>query len=141
MTDQADLLTQFSNALATRAELAKNAVVAIRLAHERHITGMVWQAGIVVASEQSLPRKDDFELVAAGGTVVTAKVTGRDPSTNIALLRLADQIASPSIAAGEARTGAVALAIGADGTGRASARLGLGHFAGADRPSRRGRPM
>ena len=138
MTEQADLLTQFSNALATRAELAKNAVVAIRLAHERHITGMVWQSGIVVASEQSLPRKDDFELVAAGGTVVTAKVTGRDPSTNIALLRLADQIASPSIAAGEARTGAVALAIGADGTGGASARLGLVNFAGAEWHSNRG---
>src|ERR1700738_123305 len=117
MTDQADLLTQFSNALATRAELAKNAVVAIRLAHERHMTGMVWQSGIVVASEQSLPRKDDFELVAAGGSVLTAKVAGRDPSTNIAVLRLAEQIASPSIAAGEGHTGAVLLGVGADGTG------------------------
>src|ERR1700738_1578941 len=138
MTDQADLLTQFSNALATRAELAKNAVVAIRLAHERHMTGMVWQSGMVVASEQSLPRKDDFELVAAGGSVLTAKVAGRHPSTNIALLRLADQIASPSIATGEARTGAVALAIGADGTGGASARLGLGNLGGAEWHSSRG---
>ena len=138
MTDQADLLTQFSNALAARAELAKNAVVAIRLAHERHITGMVWQSGIVVASEQSLPRKDDFEMVAAGGSVLTAKVAGRDPSTNIAILRLAEQIASPSIAAGEARTGAVALAIGADGTGGATARLGLVNFAGAEWHSSRG---
>jgi S1-C subfamily serine protease len=138
MTDQADLLTQFSNALATRAELAKNAVVAIRLAHERHITGMLWQSGIVVASEQSLPRKDDFELVAAGGSVMTAKVAGRDPSTNIAILRLAEQIASPSIALGEARTGAVALAIGADGTGGASARLGLVNLAGPEWHSSRG---
>jgi S1-C subfamily serine protease len=138
MTDQADLLTQFSNALAARAELAKNAVVAIRLAHERHMTGMVWQSGIVVASEQSLPRKDDFEVVAAGGSVLTAKVAGRDPSTNIAILRLAEQIAAPSIAAGEARTGAVALAIGADGTGGASARLGLVNFAGAEWHSSRG---
>jgi S1-C subfamily serine protease len=138
MTDQADLLAEFSNALARRAEAAKNAVVAIRLAHERHITGMVWQSGIVVASEQSLPRKDDFELIAAGGSVLTAKVAGRDPSTNIAILRPAEQIASPSIAAGEAHTGAVALAIGADGTGRASARLGLINFAGAEWHSSRG---
>ena len=60
MTEQADLLTQLSNALAVRAEVAKNAVVAVRLAHGRHITGMVWRDGIVVVSEQSLPRKDDF---------------------------------------------------------------------------------
>src|SRR3981081_2721391 len=138
MTDQADLLVQFSNALATRAEAAKNAVVAIRLAHGRHITGMAWRSEIVVASEQSLPRKDDFEIVAAGGAVLTAKIAGRDPGTNIAILRLAQSIASRSIAAGEARTGAVALAIGADGTGGASARLGLVNLAGAEWHSSRG---
>ena len=47
-------------------------------------------------------------------------------------MRPAEPIASPSIAAGEAHTGAVALAIGADGTGGASARLGLVNLAGAE---------
>src|ERR1700688_146070 len=139
MTDQPDLLAQFSNALASRAEAAKNAVVAIRLAHGRHITGMAWRSDLVVASEQSLPRKDEFELVAAGGSVLNAKIAGRDPSTNIAILRLATPIASPSIAAGQALTGALALAIGADGSGAASARLGLVNLAGPEWHSSRGR--
>jgi S1-C subfamily serine protease len=138
MTDQPDFLAQFSNALAARAEAAKNAVVAIRLAHGRHITGMAWRSDLVVASEQSLPRKDEFELVAAGGSVLNAKIAGRDPSTNIAILRLATPIASPSIAAGEARTGAVALAIGSDGAGGVSARLGLVNLAGPEWHSSRG---
>jgi S1-C subfamily serine protease len=138
MTDQTDLLAQFSNALAARAEAAKNAVVAIRLAHGRYMTGMVWRSEIVVVSEQSLPRKDDFELVAAGGAVLSARNAGRDPGTNVAILRLAQPIASPSIAAGEARTGAMVLAIGADGTGGASARLGLVNLAGAEWHSSRG---
>jgi S1-C subfamily serine protease len=138
MTDQAELLTQFSNALATRAEAAKNAVVAIGLAHERHITGIIWRPEIVVASEQSLPRKEDFELIGAGGSALTARMAGRDPGTNIAILRLAEPIASPSIAAGEAHTGAVALAIGADGMGGASARLGLVNLAAGEWHSSRG---
>jgi S1-C subfamily serine protease len=138
MTDQADFLAQFSNALAARAEAANNAVVAIRLAHGRHITGMAWRSDIVVASEQSLPRKDEFEIVVAGGAVVSAKVAGRDPSTNVAMLRPATPIASASIAAGEARTGAVALAIGADGAGGTSARLGLVNLAGPEWHSSRG---
>jgi S1-C subfamily serine protease len=132
MTDQADLLSQFSNALAARAEAAKNAVVAIRLAHGRHITGMVWQSGVVLASEQSLPRKDEFELVAPGGSLLTARIAGRDPSTNIAILRPAPPLASPSVAAGEAQVGAIALAIGADGSGGSSARLGLVNLAGPE---------
>ena len=138
MTDQPDSLVQFSNALASRAELANGAVVAIRLAHGRHITGMAWASDIVVASEQSLPQQDEFELVAPGGAVVAAKIAGRDPSTNIAILRLAAPLASPAIAAGEARTGAIALAIGADGAGGASARLGLVNLAGAEWHSSRG---
>jgi S1-C subfamily serine protease len=138
MSDQADLLGQFSNALAARAEAAKNAVVAIRLAHERHVTGMVWRSGIVVASEQALPKKDEFELVASGGAILTASIAGRDPSTNIAILKVADSIPSPAIAAGEARTGAIALAIGSDGAGGVSARLGLVNLAGPEWHSSRG---
>ena len=138
MTEQSDLLVQFSNALVARAAPAKGAVVAIRLAHGRHITGMLWQSGLVVASEQSLPRKDEFELVAPGGAVVMAKLAGRDSSTNIAILKLAEPIAAPSIAAGEAQPGALALAIGADGSGGASARLGVVNLVGAEWHSSRG---
>jgi S1-C subfamily serine protease len=138
MSDQADLLGQFSNALVARAEAAKGAVVAIRLAHERHVTGIVWQSGIVVTSEQALPRKDDFELVAPGGSILKATIAGRDPSTNIAILKPAEPIAASAIAAGEALTGAIALAIGADGTGGASARMGLVNLAGPEWHSSRG---
>src|SRR4029077_6457662 len=132
MSAQTDPLGQFSNALAARAEAAKNAVVAIRLAHGRHITGTVWRSEIVVASEQSLPRKDEFELVVAGGSTVAAKIAGRGPSTNIALLKPAHRVAPPFLPPGEARPAALALAIGADGTGDASARLGLVNLAGAE---------
>jgi S1-C subfamily serine protease len=138
MSDQTDPLGQFSNALVARADAAKTAVVAIRLAHGRHVTGMVWQSGIVVTSEQALPRKDDFEVVAPGGSILKAAIAGRDPSTNVAILKPAEQIAPPAIAAGEARTGALALAIGADGTGGASARLGLVNLAGPEWHSSRG---
>jgi S1-C subfamily serine protease len=116
----------------------KHAIVAIRLAHERHVTGTVWQSNIIVTSEQSLPRRDEFEIVAAGGSVLSAMTAGRDPGTNIAILRLAESIASPSIVASDAHAGAVALAIGADGSGGASARLGLVNLTGAEWHSSRG---
>jgi len=138
VTDQPDPLIQFSNALAARAEAAKGSVVAIRLKHGRHLTGWLWRSDIVVASEQSLPRGDEFELVAPGGSVVTAKLAGRDPSTNIAILKLEAPLAAPSIAAGEVKTGAIALAIGADGDGGVSARLGLVNVAGPEWHSSRG---
>jgi len=138
MSDPTDLLVQFSNALVARAAAANNAVAAIRLGHGRHVTGMVWRSGVVVASEQALPRREEFELVAPGGSVVTAKIAGRDSSTNIAILKPAESIAAPTIVAGEAQTGSVALAVGADGTGGASARLGLVNLSGPEWHSSRG---
>src|SRR5260370_11680259 len=83
-----DLLEQFSAALTARTAAVRGAVAAIRLSETRHLTGTLWQPDVVVASEQSLPQRDEFELVLAGGAVVNAKLAGRDPRTNIAALRL-----------------------------------------------------
>jgi S1-C subfamily serine protease len=138
MSDQADLLAQFSDALVARTEAAKNTVAAIRLRHGRHITGLLWKSGVVVASEQALPKREQFDVVAPDGAVLAAGVAGRDPSTNIAILKPVETIAAPAIAVGNARTGAVAIAIGADGAGGASARLGLVNFAGPEWHSSRG---
>ena len=135
MTDQ---LVQFSDALAARVEFTKPTVVALRLAHERYVSGIVWRPDAIVASEQSLPRRDEFEVVIAGGAVTTAKVAGRDSSTNIAVLRVQEPLASSSITTSEARAGAVVIAIGADGTGGASARLGVVNTAGPEWHSSRG---
>jgi S1-C subfamily serine protease len=138
MSFSSDVLTQLSDAIAARAEAARNAVVAVRVAEERFLTGLVWQPGVIVVSEQALPRKDEFEVVVAGGSTRAAKLAGRDASTNVAILKTADPIAAPTLTATEARTGALALAIGADGAGSASARLGIVNLAAGEWHSRRG---
>jgi S1-C subfamily serine protease len=132
MTEHQNILRQFSDALAERVERAKQLVVAIRLAHKRHISGIAWRPHIVVTTEQSLPRRDEFEVVAAGGAVVTAKAIGRDSATNIALLQIPAATSSPSVGRNETPVGSVAIAIGADGMGGASARMGIVNIAGPE---------
>jgi S1-C subfamily serine protease len=138
MSFSSDVLTQLSDAISARAEAAKNAVVAVRFSEGRHLTGVLWQPGIVVVSEQALPHKDEFELVAPGGSTIEAKLAGRDASTNIAILKTADSIAAPVLAAAEAHMGTLALAIGANGAGGASARLGIVNLVDGEWHSRRG---
>jgi len=138
MTEQANPLVQFSRALTDCVEVKKAMVVAIRLVHERHITGIVWGPDVIVTSEQSLPLRDEFDVVTTSGSTVGAKPAGRDSSTNIAILRLNAPIAFSSINASDARAGAVVIAIGADGAGSASARLGLLNSVGPEWHSSRG---
>jgi S1-C subfamily serine protease len=132
MADQSDILNQLSAALAARTATARNTVAAIQLRHDRHLTGTLWRPDALVASEQSLPHADEFEVIAPGGATVNAKIVGRDPGTNVAVLRLAQPVSPPSLVPGDAQPGALAVAFGTDGAGGATARLGIVNFAGPE---------
>ena len=110
MTDSNNVLNQLSAALVTRAAAARSAITAIRISDTRHLTGTLWQPDAVVASEQSLPDNDEFDLIVSDGSVVKAKLAGRDPGSNVALLKLARPVSPPSIVAGDAVVGVVAAA-------------------------------
>jgi S1-C subfamily serine protease len=93
--------------------------------HGRHLTATRWRDDLIVASDQSLPRRDVFPVSLADGTQTEATVLGRDDASNIALLRLATAPTLEAPALGTARTGALALAIGTRKDGAATACLGV----------------
>ncbi len=133
-----DPLAQFSTALAARVSGAKTLVAAIRLLDGRHLSATLWRGDLLVASEQALPKRDDYEVVLSDGAVAKAQLAGRDAGTNIAVLKLAPPASFAVPAAGEPEVGALALALGADGTGGATARLGVVNQAGPEWHSNRG---
>src|SRR5258708_40017413 len=127
-----ELLEQFSGALAEHASAVKGVIAAIRINEWRTLSATLWQPDLAVASEQSLPRRDEFELVAAGGAAVKAKVLGRDPGTNVAALKLERALEIPKLENAEPRAGALALAFAADGAGDVRARPGIVNTAGPE---------
>ena len=132
MTDQTDILAQLSRALVAHAAAVEGSIATIRLLGERHLSGMFWQPDIVITSEQSLPRREEFELILRGGSAAAARVVGRDPGTNIALLRLVPQVSPSSFPSGEVQPGMLALAFGADGEGGVTMRMGVVNLAGPE---------
>jgi S1-C subfamily serine protease len=138
MATQSDILGQISNALAERTVTAGGEVAAIKIAGRRHQTATVWRPDLLITSEQSLAKGDAFETVLAGGIAATARLVGRDAGTNVAVLRLAQPSVSNISGNVTARTGALAFAFGADGSGGATARLGLVNFVGPQWHSRGG---
>lgn len=125
-------LVEWSDALRERANAARALVVAVRVASGAHITGTVWDTDAIVTSEQSLPRREVFAVVLPSGDVVDARVAGRDPGTNVAVLRVAPAAAAPQWRRSGADAGALALAFGADGTGGVSVRMGVVNRAGPE---------
>jgi S1-C subfamily serine protease len=138
MNDDTDILGHLSDGLADRADDAADRVVGVRGPNGRHVSGLLWQADLVVSTEQSLPRHDEFEIVRSGGEVVKAQLIGRDSSTNVALLRLAQASAVSPYAVAAPRTGGLALAYGSDGKESTTARLGVVRHIGPAWQSSRG---
>jgi S1-C subfamily serine protease len=98
----------------------------------------LWDTHQVVSAEQTLSRRDSFDVVLPGGAVVAAAVAGRDPGTNVALLRLPQPAAPPLYTAAEPAVGALAFAYGSDGQGGLTARHGAVREAGPAWSSSRG---
>jgi S1-C subfamily serine protease len=117
-------LTSFSNELAGVVESASASVVAVHARPRFHSSGVHWSPGVVVTSEHALPADDEVTL-SRGDEKFTAEVAGRDPGTDLAVLRIKGSHDFPVAISTSAaiRPGALALAIGRNG---ASPNVGLG---------------
>jgi S1-C subfamily serine protease len=136
MAESHNILSQLSDALAAQTAAAARSVAAVRFGG-RHLSAILWQSDIVVTSEQSLPAHENFE-VATDGTSLKARLAGRDPGTNVAILRLAEPRPGGTFTSADVRPGALALACGADERGDVRVRLGIVNAVGPQWHSRAG---
>ena len=125
-----DMTEQFSAALADRIAAAAAFTVAVGNGR-RPMSGILWRADVVIASEQMLPRDASALQVMRSGRTFGATLAGRDPGTNVAVLKLTTTLDGElPVAAEPPRVGSLALLAGADATGGTTARLAMVHALG-----------
>src|SRR6266699_6836180 len=83
-------LIELSNALAQATDRAATSVVAIHTERRGSTSGVVWRRGVIVTSEHALRRDEEIQLTLPNGRIVSATLAGRDPSTDIAVLKCAE---------------------------------------------------
>jgi S1-C subfamily serine protease len=83
-------LIELSNALAQTTERAAANVVAVHAEARGSASGVVWRTGIVVTAEHALRRDEEIHVTLPDGRVVPATLAGRDPSTDLAVLKCAE---------------------------------------------------
>jgi S1-C subfamily serine protease len=111
-------LEQLSDSLASAVQLAGEGIVRVEGRRRLPSSGVLWSGGdLVVTAHHTIERRSDVRVGLPGGETVEAKVVGRDPATDLAVLRLAKAAGKP-LAAAEAekvRVGHMALAVGRPG--------------------------
>jgi S1-C subfamily serine protease len=113
----AEVLQSLSNALADAVQAAGAGVVRVEARRRLPATGMVWSAdGVIVTAHHVVERDDNITVGLPNGQSVSATLVGRDPSTDVAVLRAQGSGLTPlDKASGDYRVGHLVLAIGRPG--------------------------
>lgn len=89
-------LIELSNALAQATERAATNVVAVHAESRGSASGVAWRAGIIVTAEHALRRDEEIHATLPDGRVVPATLAGRDPSSDLAVLKCTEASAAVS---------------------------------------------
>ncbi len=89
MLDMANsILETISSEFASAAEKVGSSVVAVHARRWMPTSGIEWNKGVVVTVHHGVQRDEDIKVLFGDGRAVSAKLAGRDPSTDIAVLRI-----------------------------------------------------
>ena len=139
MAKPTNSLIAFSDAAAQLVERSASSIVAVHGGGRWPSSGIHWRSGVIVTAEEVLERDEYIKVALSRGRVVAASLAGRDPSTDVAVLRFqpGGLLAASTADAASLRPGHVVLAIG-NHEGAPIASLGIVAIAGPAWHSLRG---
>ena len=134
-------LVALSEHLASTVQAAGQSTVAIHARPRFDSSGVHWSPGIVVTADHTIQRDEEIHVTNSSGSVLKAELVGRDPGTDLAVLRVAglDSPVATRATTAILQPGSLILAVGRF-KGSASASFGIiSSVSGPSQSSRGGR--
>ena len=135
--ENTDVLNSFSNKLADAVERVGKAVVLVNGRARQAATGIVVKDGVVLTAAHVLER-DDPEIETWEGKTLKAKLAGRDPITDLAVLKVDGLGIEPAETANGAKVGQFVLSVGRPASGQPMASSGIVSAVGGPLRTREG---
>jgi S1-C subfamily serine protease len=108
-----NMLVELSDAIADAAETAGKSTVLVDARRKFPASGIAFAKDMILTADHVIEREEDIKVILADGTEVTARLVGRDPGTDLAVLKLDSASATPAeVSKTPARVGQFVLAIG-----------------------------
>jgi serine protease DegQ len=125
MATETSALAALSNDIAGTVERVASGVVAVEGRARIGSSGFFIRPDLILTADHAL-ESDEIEIVRANGAAETVTIVGRDPSTDVALLRVANAGVPLEFAPESAlRVGAIVLAVARDDDGDLAASMGV----------------
>ena len=132
------ILTDLSNALAAAVENGGKSTVLVDARRRYPASGVVYAQDMVLTADHVVTREENLNIMTPEGKALSATLAGRDPGSDLALLRISEEALAPvKTAAAAPKIGQLVLAIGRPSTAGAQASWGIVTAMGG--PARTGR--
>jgi S1-C subfamily serine protease len=125
-TGASNTLSAFSDELAAIVERARQAVVGINARPRMAVSGVLWLPGVIVTANHAIRQVEGSTVALPDGNIVPAELAGRDPTTDLAVLKSLQAVPAAIARADDSalRVGHLMIAVGHAGPGAARASLG-----------------
>jgi S1-C subfamily serine protease len=120
-----NVLVDLSNSLAAATEKAGKSTVLVNARRRVPASGIAFAADLILTANHVVEFDEDIKVTLPDGSEIPAKLAGRDPGTDLAVLRLERAAATPAQAAADAKVGQFVLALGRPSTEGIEASLGV----------------
>jgi len=112
-----EVLKNLSDGLASVVETASPGIVRVEARRRMPGSGIVWSSdGVIVTAHHIIERTENIQIGLQDGTVVPATFVGRDPNTDLAVLRVDANLNPPAWSdADDLKVGHLVLALGRPG--------------------------
>lgn len=137
MADE-QVLVALSDAMADAVERAGAATVMVDGRRRLPATGIGYAENLVLTADHVVERDDDVHVGRPDGTTVDATVAGRDPRSDLALLRVDGAVAVAECVDTGAKVGQIAIALGRPSRNGIEASWGIVSSIGGPARTRRG---
>jgi S1-C subfamily serine protease len=85
------ILETISSEFSSAAEKVGGSVVAVHARRWLPTSGIEWKKGVVVTVHHGVQLDEDIKVLLDGGHAISAKLVGRDPRTDIAVIRIEER--------------------------------------------------
>lgn len=122
-----NVLVELSDALADAAEKAGKATVLVNARRRMPASGIVYASDLILTADHIIEREDGIKVTLADGAEVSARLAGRDPGSDLAVLKLERPVGAETVAEATkspARLGQIALVLGRPSANGIEASLG-----------------
>ena len=121
-----NILVELSNSMAAATEKAAVSTVLVNARRRMPASGIAFAPDLVLTADHVVEQEDGITILLPDGTQASAKLAGRDPGSDLAVLRLeGKERLTPAQAAKEARVGQLVLALGRPTDAGIEASLGV----------------